>query len=163
MGFRIFELINLTYKDLEGFIPHSEKQIALFVKKYISLINPEFISVVLNANDELVGFGISMPSFSKALQRSQGRLWPLGIFHLRKAMKKNDRVDLYLIAVRPDYQSKGITALIFSKIIKTCIKYGIKKAETNPELESNQDVQNLWRGYEMRLHKRRRCYIKQLG
>jgi GNAT superfamily N-acetyltransferase len=162
MGFRIFELINLAYKDLEGFIPHTEKQIALFVKKYISLINPDFISVVLNAKDELVGFGITMPSFSRALQKSQGRLFPFGIFHLRKAMKKNDRADLYLIAVRPDYQNKGITALIFSKIIETCIRYGIKKAETNPELESNQDVQNLWRGYDMRLHKRRRCYIKQL-
>ncbi|NND31484.1 MAG: GNAT family N-acetyltransferase [Saprospiraceae bacterium] len=162
MGFKIFDLINLTYQDLEGFIPHSNKQIALFVKKYISLINPDFISVILNEADELVGFGITMPSFSKALQKSKGRLFPFGIFHLRKAMKKNDRADLYLIAVRPDYQSKGITALIFSKIIETCIRYGIKKAETNPELESNQDVQNLWRGYEMRLHKRRRCYIKKI-
>ena len=162
MGFKIFELINLAYQDLEGFIPHSERQISLFVKKYISLINPDFISVILNDSEELIGFGITMPSFSKALQKSRGRLFPFGIFHLRRAMKINDRADLYLIAIRPDYQNKGITALIFSKIIETCIKYGIKKAETNPELESNQDVQNLWKGYEMRLHKRRRCYIKEL-
>ncbi len=162
IGRKIFELINLTYRDLEGFIPHSDAQIELFINNYLSLINLDFVSIVLDENDELAGFGITMPSFSKALQRIKGRLFPFGFIELYKAQRKNDRVDLYLIAVRPDMQNKGITALIFHKIIKTVIKYGIKKAETNPELESNQDVQNLWRGYEMRLHKRRRCYQKQL-
>jgi len=162
MGQKIFDLINLSYRDLEGFIPHSQAQIDLFVKNYISYINPDFISLVVDEADELIGFGITMPSFSRALQKAKGRLFPFGLFHLHRASKHNDRADLYLIAVRPDYQNKGVTAIIFKKIIETFIAYGIKKAETNPELETNQDVQNLWRGYEMRLHKKRRCYLKNL-
>lgn len=162
IGHQIFELINLTYKDLEGFIPHSNAQIDLFVKRYLGFVNPDFISIVLDSQNKLAGFGIAMPSFSRALQKAGGRIFPFGIFHLHRAMKKNDRVDLYLIAVRPDLQNKGITALMFRKIIQTCNKYGITKAETNPELETNHDVQNLWRGYEMRQHKNRRSYQKEL-
>jgi GNAT superfamily N-acetyltransferase len=160
IGQQIFELINLTYKDLEGFIPHTQAQINLFIKQYLTFINPDFLSIIVDRQGKLAGFGITMPSFSIALQKAKGRLLPFGIFHLRRAMKKNDRADLYLIAVRPDLQNKGITAIIFHKIIQTCIGYGIKKAETNPELESNYDVQNLWKGYDMRQHKRRRCYQK---
>ncbi|MCB0687508.1 MAG: GNAT family N-acetyltransferase [Saprospiraceae bacterium] len=162
MGHQIFELINLAYKDLEGFIPHSQAQIDLFVKRYLTFINPDFISIIADKQGKVAGFGITMPSFSRALQKARGRFFPFGIFHLRRAMQKNNRADLYLIAVRPDLQNKGITALIFNKIIETFIAYGIKKVETNPELESNHDVQNLWKGYEMREHKRRRCYIKSL-
>ena len=162
IGVQIFELINLAYKDLEGFIPHTKAQINLFIKQYLTFINPDFISIIVDQSGKLAGFGITMPSFSIALQKARGRLLPFGIFHLRRAMKKNERADLYLIAVRPDLQNKGITALIFHKIIQTCIHYGIKKAETNPELESNHDVQNLWKGYEMRQHKKRRCYHKML-
>ncbi len=163
VGRELFELINVAYRDLEGFIPHSDKQIDLFVQQYLTMINPDFLSIIYDGHDQLAGFGISMPSFSKALRRAKGRLFPFGFLHLRRAMRKNDRVDLYLIAVRPDMQSKGVTAMIFHKLIKSMIAYGIKKAETNPEQEANQDVQNLWKGYEMRLHKRRRCYIKELA
>ena len=162
VGREIFDLLNLAYKDLEGFIPHTEKQIELFIKQYLSLLNPDFISIVRDREARLAGFGITMPSFSKALQKANGSLFPFGFWHLRKAMKSNDRADLYLIAVRPDLQNKGVTAMIFKKIIETFIAYGITKAETNPELESNQDVQNLWRDYDMRRHKKRRCYIKDL-
>lgn len=163
MGHQIFELINLAYKDLEGFIPHSKGQIDLFVKRYLTFINPDFISIIVDQQGKLAGFGITMPSFSRALQKARGRFFPFGFIHLRRAMHHNERADLYLIAVRPDLQNKGITALIFNKIIETFIRYGIKKVETNPELESNHEVQNLWKGYEMRQHKRRRCLIKALA
>lgn len=162
VGREIFALLNTAYADLEGFIPHSGPQIDIFIKKYLSYINPDFLSIVYDSDNKLAGFGITMPSFSRALQKAKGKLLPFGLWHITRAMKKNDRVDLYLIAVRPDLQNKGITALIFNELIETFIKYNIKKAETNPEMESNQDVQNLWKGYEMRLHKRRRCYIKNL-
>ncbi len=162
MGRELFDLVNVAYRDLEGFIPHTEKQIDLFVDQYMRFVNRDFLSIIYDTNNKLAGFGITMPSFSKALQKAKGRLLPFGFFHLRRAMYKNDRVDLYLIAVRPDMQNKGVTALIFHKLINSMINYNIKKAETNPEMESNQDVQNLWKGYEMRLHKRRRCYHKEL-
>lgn len=162
IGYKIFELLNQTYRDLEGFIPHSPKQISYFVDSYISLINPDFISVVLDKKDDLVGFGITMPSFSRALQKAKGKIFPFGFLHLQKAMRKNDRADLYLIAVRPDLQGKGVTAIIFRKIIQTFINYNIRLVDTNPELESNHQVQNLWKGYNIRLHKKRMSFIKEL-
>ncbi|MCL6558481.1 MAG: GNAT family N-acetyltransferase, partial [Firmicutes bacterium] len=97
-----------------------------------------------------------------ALRRAKGRLFPFGFIHLLKALQKNDRLDLYLIAVRPDLQGKGVFALIFSEISKAVIRRGFKTAETALMLETNGDVQSLWKYYETRQHKRNRCYIKQL-
>ncbi len=161
-GREIFQMINRAYEHLEGFIPHTDAMIDQFVHKYLTLLNPDFISVIRDKHGELAGFGITMPSLTRALQKARGRLWPFGWYHLKKALQKNDRADLYLIAVRPDLQNKGVTALIFSQLIQTFIRYGIETVETNPELESNQEVQNLWRGYDLRQHKTRRCYHKTL-
>ncbi len=162
IGYEVFELLNLTYRDLEGFIPLTRAQIKHQVESYMPLLHPDFVSIVLDADGRVAGFGITMPSFSKALQRSQGRLFPFGLLHLWRARRHNDAADLYLIGVRPDFQNKGITVLMFEKIIKTFMAWGIKKVETNPELESNRDVQNLWKGYDIRLHKRRRSYQMEL-
>jgi GNAT superfamily N-acetyltransferase len=159
----IFKLLNEAYKDIYGFVTLNEKQIKFYSDQYFGFINPDFVSVILNEKDELVGFGITMPSFSRALQKSKGRLFPFGFIHLLRAMKKNDRADFYLIAVRDDYQKKGVNALIFNKIWNSFIKFGIRKIETNPELETNTAVQAMWQGYNPRNHKRRRCFIKQLS
>ena len=159
----IFNLLNQAYQHLYGFVPLNDKQIKFYADQYFGFINPDFVSVILNEEDKLVGFGITMPSFSIALQKSKGRLFPFGFLHLLKAMKKNDRADFYLIAVDPAYQKKGVNALIFNKIWNSFIKFGIKKIETNPELETNTAVQAMWQGYHPRNHKRRRCFIKQLS
>ena len=162
LGTQVFQLVNAAYAHLDGYIPHTEKQIAHYVDQYFKFIDPDYLAIIGNADNEVVAIGISMPSFSKALQKSHGKLFPTGFLHLQRAMKTNERADLYLIAVRPDLQNKGITAIIFEKLIRTFINRDIQKVETNPELEDNHDVQNLWKGYEMRLHKRRKCYAKQL-
>ena len=161
IGREIFQLINIAYNQLEGFVPFSDQQIEILVQKYLTFIKPDFLSIIRDPKG-LAGFGISMPSFTKALQKANGRLFPFGIFHIRKALKSNDRADLYLIAVRPDLKGKGVTSIIFEKMISTFNDHGISRVETNPEMESNQQVQNLWKGYDMRLHKRRRCYQKNL-
>lgn len=158
----LFYLINSAFKDLYGFVELSDKQIDMYVKQYFGFIKPEYLPIVLNEKNELVAFGITMPSLSKAFQKCKGSLFPFGFIHVLKAMKKNDSLDLYLTAVRPDMQDKGVNAVIISEINKTINKNNIKFVETNRELENNSKVQAQWRFFEHRQHKRRRCYKKDI-
>lgn len=158
----IFYLINEAYKDLYGFVELSDKQIDMYVKQYFGFIIPEYLPVVLDSENKVVAFGITMPSLSTAFQKCKGRLFPFGFYHVLKAMKKNSGIDLYLTAVRPDMQDKGVNAILINEINKVLIKNNITTVETNRELESNVKVQAQWRFYEPRLHKRRRCYRKEI-
>ena len=158
----LFYLINSSFKDLYGFVELSDKQIDMYVKQYFGFIKPEFLPIVLNEKNELVAFGITMPSLSKAFQKCKGSLFPFGFIHVLKAMRNNDSLDLYLTAVRPDMQDKGVNAVIISEINKTINKNNIKFVETNRELENNAKVQAQWRFFEHRQHKRRRCYKKDI-
>ena len=126
------------------------------------MMHPGYVSIILNEKDDVVAFGIVMPSLAKALKKAEGKLFPFGFLHILYALHYNDTVDMLLIGVRPDYQNKGVHALIFSKIGQTFIRNGIKQVETTRELENNHKVQQLWAGYEVRQHKRARCYRKEL-
>ena len=160
---QVFQLLNQAYSDLYGFVELTDKQIQFYTDQYFSYINPEFVSVILNKQDQVVAFGIAMPSLSRAVQKAKGRLFPFGFWHIFRAMKKNDRADLYLIATRNEYRSKGVHVLIFEKILTAFLKFGIKTVETNPELETNLQVQAIWKEFDRRQHKRRRCYSKDLA
>ncbi len=163
-GQKIFDLINSAYADLYGYSTLSQRQIDHYVKMYIPVLRLENVTVILDENDDLVAVGIAIPSMSRALQKSRGRLFPFGFIHLLKALKgKNDIVDLLLVAVRPDYQSKGVNALLFSDLIPVFIRNGYKHAESNPELEMNEKVQSQWQYFEREQHKRRRAYTKKIG
>jgi GNAT superfamily N-acetyltransferase len=161
-AFKMFELINKTHKDLHGFVAFEPEQVNHYVRKYSRILKPEFISLVADVNDELIAFGISLPSVSKALQKAKGKLYPFGWYHLWRALHKNDRLDLYLIGTDPAWRNKGVHTLIFYEITTAVLKFGIKRVESNPELETNVQVQLLWKGYEFRQHKRRRTYKKDL-
>jgi hypothetical protein len=158
----IFYLINEAYKDLFGFVELTDKQIDVYVKQYFNFIKPGFVPIILDSNNKLVGFGITMPSLSRAIQKAKGRLLPLGFIHILRAMKNNPAADLYLTAVRPEYQNKGVNAMIICEINHVFIKNKITRVETNRELEENSKIRAQWRFYESRLHKRRRCYKKSL-
>ena len=158
----IFYLINETYKDLYGFVELTDRQIDSYVKQYFSFIRPEYLPIVLDENNKLAAFGITMPSLNKALKKINGKLFPFGFLHILREMKKSNSLDLYLTAVRTDLQNKGVNALLIDQINKVCIKNGIKYVETNRELETNEKVQAQWKLYNARQHKRRRCYKKQL-
>ena len=161
-GHEIFQLINRAYKDLFGFVQLTDKQIELYIKEYFGFIRPDFVPVVLNDQNKVVAFGITMPSLSKALQKNRGRLFPFGFISVLKAMKKNNMADLYLVAVDPEMQDKGINAILINETNKTFINNKITLVETNRELETNLKVQSQWKGMNARQHKRRRCYIKTL-
>jgi GNAT superfamily N-acetyltransferase len=156
----LFKLLDDEYKLLYGTVPLTELQIEAYIKQYFGFVTPDFVPMVMDQNNRMVAFGIVMPSLSLALQKSKGNLFPFGFIHLLKALKKNNRADLYLVAVRSEYQGKGVNAILMNKMHAVFNKLGITKVESNPELETNQNVQGQWKHYEKRQHKRRRVYIK---
>ena len=161
----IFRLINRAYKDLYGFVELTEKQIDFYVDMYIPMLRLEFLTLVIRQEDNrLVGMAIGLPSLAKALQKARGRFIPTGWYHIYKALKgkENNILDLLLVAVDPEYQGKGINALIFSEFITSASRLGFDYAESNPELDLNHKVKSMWNDLEKKQTKRRRAFIKNL-
>ena len=162
-GQALFDLINEAYDKLYGFSPLTQRQIDYYIGMYLSFLRLEDVSVIVDEDEKLVGLGITMPSFSRALQKSGGKLFPFGWWHILKAMRgKTDTVDLMLIAVAKEYLNKGVNALLFADLIPGYIKNGYKWAESNPELEENSSVQLQWQYFDYRQHRRRRAFKKTL-
>ena len=154
----MFKLLDETYKSLSTYTPISDEQIKTYKEKYFSFIDKDYITCVADENDHLVAFAITMPSYSKALQKANGKLFPFGWWHFLQAGKKNDRANFYLIGIHPEYQRRGVTSIIFKSIQMNLKNKGIKYLETNPELEENKNVQVLWQEYHPVHHKSRRTY-----
>lgn len=162
-GRAIFELINEAYADLYGFVPLTDRQIEHYINIYIGVLRLEDVTLIVDKDEKLVALGISMPSMSEALRKSRGKLFPFGWYHLLRAIKGHtDVVDLLLVAVKPEYQSKGVNALIFNDLIPRYNAHGYKFAESNVELEGNESVQKQWEYFERRQHRRRRAWRKAL-
>ena len=162
-GRAIFELINEAYADLYGFVPLTDRQIEHYINIYIGVLRLEDVTLIVDKDEKLVALGISMPSMSEALRKSRGKLFPFGWYHLLRAIKGHtDVVDLLLVAVKPEYQSKGVNALIFNDLIPRYNAHGYKFAESNVELEGNESVQKQWEYFERRQHRRRRAWKKAL-
>ncbi|MCH5219217.1 MAG: N-acetyltransferase [Muribaculaceae bacterium] len=162
-GRAIFELINEAYKDLYGFVALTDGQINYYIDMYLGMLRLEDVCLIADSDDNLVGVGISMPSLSKALRKSGGKLFPFGWYHILKAIRGgSDVVDLLLVAIKPEYQGKGVNALLFSTLIPNYIANGYKFAESNVELEDNENVQKQWEYFERRQHRRRRAWKKEI-
>ena len=161
---RIFECINDAFAPLFGYSRMTDRQIDKYVKTYIPVLDLRMVSVVEDNDGNIIAAGISMPSMSHALQRANGRMFPFGWWHLLKALKwgRDEMLDLLLIGVRPDYQGKGVNALIFADLIPVYNQLGFKYAESNVELEDNGKVQNQWQYFDVVQHKRRRCFRQDL-
>lgn len=163
-GLPLFRLINEAYDKLYGYSPLTERQMKHYIDQYLGILNLNDVCVIVDEQDRLVGVGISVPNFSKALRKSGGKLFPFGWWHLLRAMKgKNDTVDLLLVAIKAEYQGKGVNALLFSHLIPAYIRRGYKHAESNPELEDNSNVQNQWQYFPNRQHRRRQVYKKSIN
>jgi GNAT superfamily N-acetyltransferase len=161
-GEKIFKLWNDTYNVLYGFSPLTDRQVTYYIKMYLSFVRPDLISIIVDQNDDVVGMGITLPSLSKAFQKANGKIFPFGFIPLMKALKKNDVVDLYLMGIHPDYQGKGVNAMIFADLVPIFIKNGYRFAETNPELELNSKVQLLWSDFNPQHVRTRRVFKKEL-
>ena len=164
-GQAIFELINEAYTPLYGYSALTQRQIDQYVKMYLPILDLRMVTLITDADDRLVAVGISMPSLSEALQKSHGRLLPFGWYYLFKALffKRRARMlDLLLVAVKPEYQNKGVNALLFSDLIPVYQQLGFEYAESNPELELNGKVQAQWEYFRTEQHKRRRAFVKKI-
>ena len=161
---QVLGLLNICYSHLYGTVNLTEAQIQKYVNEYILLINPEYVKLLVDENKELIGFGLGMPSLSKAVKKSGGRLFPFGWYHIMRApYAKTKILHLYLVGLLPKYQNNGLTAALLNSMSESARKNGLMYAETGPELETNHQVQSLWKHYEAVNHKRRRCYIKKLA
>ncbi len=159
---QIFGLINSEYSNLYGAVPLSEREIDHYVKTYFSFVHPDYVPLILDHQNQLVAFGVTIPSLSRALQKCRGRIFPLGWWHLLKAIRNNDLADLYLIAVKKQYQGLGLNLVLMEHVYRVFRNNNIKFVESNPELETNINVRSQWKIFTKQQHKRRRCFIKNL-
>lgn len=162
-GKAMFHVLNEAFKDLYGYATLSDKEIDSLIKTYFSFVDPKYVCFVLDEHDDVVAFGVSMPTLSKAFQKAKGKVLPLGFYHILKALHENDTIDLYLNGVHPDWQKRGIHALYYTKMTQAYIDNGFKYAITNPQLESNTNAVRIWRNYEQEPYIRRRCYSKEIS
>ena len=158
----MFDLFNKTYASLPSFVPISDIEKEYFKKKYLTFINPEYIKFVVDEDGTMIAFAIIMPSFSEALQKAKGRLFPFGLFHLLKAKKNSKDVLLYLIGVDPKFQNKGVHALLFLDVQISCAENGVENCIRTPELASNAAIAAIWKKFNSEIFKKRCTYKKAI-
>ena len=163
-GRKIFRLLNEAYSQLFGYTPHSDEEADAFVSQYIKMLDLKMLPMVEDEKGDLIACSITMPNLSRALQKSKGRMFPLGWYHLLRALKfkHEDEVELLLIAVHPEWQALGINALIFADLIPVFNEKGFRSAETGPMLEDNLKVLTQWKALNPTIYKRRRCFSKEI-
>ena len=162
-GMDLFHLINTSFAELYEYTPLSDRQIRSYLDVYLPILNKDFVAVIVDADDQVAGFGFCVPSLSKAFRKAKGRLFPFGFIYILKALRKNDTIEALMIGVLPEYQGKGASLLIFKYLLDSCHKYGIKQMLANPQLEENLKVQSVFDGIlENHEFMRRRSYVKAL-
>ena len=159
---KMFDLFNESYASLSSFVAINDVQKEYFKKKFISFVNPEYIKFVVDKDDKMVGFAIVMPSFAKALQKAKGKLFPFGFKHILHAKKNSKDVIFYLIGIHPDYQNKGVHAVIFNEYYNTFTEKGIETCYRTPELEDNIAIHKIWKHFDPVVYKRRKTFRKDI-
>ena len=158
LGHELIDLMMETYHHLPGYVPFSEAEKDAYIRKYIRFLRPDFVCVVKDENGESVGFGVTMPSLTKALRKAGGRLFPFGIFHLLSAIRRNDTADLALIGVKEEWRKRGVHGVVFAEIGKAFIQAGITRVQITPMQTFNVHVLSLWKDFEHEIYKRRQTY-----
>lgn len=161
-GLEIFHLYNKAFAPLYEFSPLTDRQIKRYLQTYVPILDPDFTCVLVDRDDKPIGFCFCVPTLSKAVKKSGGRLFPFGLFRILKALKNNDTLEALLIGILPEYQGKGASVLIFKHIHENCIRRGVTRLLVNPQLETNYKVQSVWSGYDTSFYQRRRSYIQNI-
>lgn len=162
-AFEAFAIIDIAFSKLYGTVPLTPKLIKKMIDDYIPLVHLDYICSIKDSDNKIVGFGIMVPSIAKALKKSNGKLFPWGIFRMLKALKgKNDTMEMFFVAVAPEHQLHGVPVLMIQTLLNKLIQNGVKYCDTGPMLETNSAVHSMWRSFDKRQHKRRRCYIKAI-
>lgn len=158
-----FKIIDIAFSKLYGTVPLTPEVIKHAIDGYVPVVNLDYVCSIKDKNGKIIGFGVLVPSIAKALKKSNGKMFPFGIFRLLKALNgKNDTLEMFFVAVHPDYQTQGLPAILINTLTEKIIENGVKFCETGPMLETNIAVHSMWRHFEKRQHRRRRCYIKSI-
>lgn len=157
---KVFRLLNEAFDELFSFVKMPEKMLQFYVDKYFNMLNPHFVKVVEDPNQQVIGFIVSLPSLSKAMQKAGGSLFPFGWYHIMQALKHPTEVDLLLTGIHPDWQQQGVSALLITELQQIMIAHDVKWVETTGMIETNEKAINHWKNYEHIQHKRKRCYRK---
>ncbi len=158
----VFHLLNTAFGELFSFVPMPDDLLEFYVNKYIEVLNPKFVKVVEDKDGKIIGFIISLPSLSEAMQKANGKLFPFGFIHITKALKNPKVADLLLTGIHPDWQAQGVSALLITELQQIMIEHGVEWVETTGMIETNEKAINHWKNYEHIQHKRKRCYRKML-
>ncbi|MDR0559274.1 MAG: hypothetical protein LBG92_03840 [Prevotellaceae bacterium] len=161
-GKKFFQTLNKAFVNLYGFVELTDREIDRYVKQYLTFIRPQLVCFVTDEHDNIIAFGVSMPSLSKAFQKAKGRLFPFGFIHILRALSKYEEVDLYLNGVHPDWQKKGVASIYYAEMNKTYIRLNVKTAISNQQLANNIDAISMWNNYENEPYITRRCYKKEI-
>lgn len=159
---QVVEVLLDSYAPLEGWVPLSKAQQQQYLRSYFPYLRPDFVGVVVDAHEQVIGFGVTLPSLARAMQKSQRRLWPWGWYHLWRAQRTNDVAELILIGATPEWQGKGLPGLIFAEVYQVFRRMGIREVRIHPMMEQNQAVQRLFKDYELELFRRRRVWSKEI-
>lgn len=162
-GYEMFNVLNNSFSVLYEFTRLNERQIRLYINQYFPFINRKLVCFVVNEKEEVVAFAVTMPSLSKAVKSAKGKLFPFGFIKMLKALRKNDFIEMYMIGIVPEYQNKGLNAVIFNHLHSNFIKLGVKEVVTNPQLETNTSVISLFDYYDSTPYMTRRCYIGNIS
>jgi len=160
--YKAFDVYNEAFYALHGTVYLTKKQIDNLIKQFAPAINFDYVPIIVDKNDNVVGMAILAPSIAKASKKANGKMLPFGWYHLLKALKHNDTLEMYLVAIKPEYQGFGLNAILMHDVTKCAIKNGVKFAETGPELEDNFKVRSQWDNYDAEVIRKRRCYIKEI-
>lgn len=162
-GYKAFHLLNNAFSDLFSFVKMPDDLLEFYINKYIEVLNPKFVKVIEDKDNNVIGFIISLPSLSEAMQKAKGSLMPFGWTYIMKALKHPKVVDLMLTAIHPDWQAQGVSAILITELQKVMIAHGVEYVETTGMIETNDKAINHWKNYEHEQHKRKRCYIKTIS
>lgn len=157
-----FEVYNNAFYALHGTVMLNDKQIEQFIKQYIPLVDLKYVPIIVDKNDKVVGFAVLVPSLSKASIKAKGKMFPFGWYHLLNALKNKEVLDMYLIAIKPEFQGYGLNSILMYDVTKCAIEDGVKYAETGPELENNLKVRTQWENYDAEIIRKRRCYLRKI-
>jgi GNAT superfamily N-acetyltransferase len=159
---KVMELLNTAFADLFSFVAMPSKLTQFYIDKYFNILNPKFVKIILDKEDQIIGFIISLPSLSEAMQKAKGKLFPFGWYYIMQALKKPKVVDLLLTGIHPDWQAQGISAILITELQKVMIEHGVEYVETTGIIETNDKAINHWKNYDHIQHKRKRCYKKAI-
>lgn len=159
---KVFHLLNTAFDELFSFVKMPDDVLQFYVDKYFSMLNPHFVKVVEDENKNVIGFIVSLPSLSKAMQKANGKIFPFGWYYITQALKKPKVADLLLTGIHPDWQAQGVSALLITELQQIMINHGVSLVETTGMIETNEKAINHWKNYDHRQHKRKRCYRRML-